>query len=502
MKKILFFLCLFPVFINACALCALGIPKVHTTVSLGITQNKLQTIHVQWEFTDKFTKQLLEGYDVNLNNKLDSKELQAVEQVLTSYVAQKHYLSTISFYNETKHNEEAKDILPTWSDQKLVSKNNKLLFTFSLHVKDVVLEPNSVIKIVFEDKDGFFDFRVVPQKEYQIPTGLWIIPNANFNFVFYKISGKYKAVVEKKDISQIIPDMQKQNRSAFEEEKSQKISSYLLFLQEQLTSYTQNIKELMKEKNSPLKIFSLILFSFLYGLFHALGPGHGKTLVGSYFLAKGGNWIGAFWMSLRIGIIHVAGAFVLVMVSVYFIQTFISKVLKDVTSYTTYFSAALIILIALWMLYQKLLSHTTKVSNPLTKWSLNGDNNSSTLMQTPQQKIHHHERCSCHTCNTLPLKNNNSWFVALAAGIVPCPGTVVIFLLTFVFGNYYIGFLSAIAMAFGMGVVIFVSALFAQVLHVKLQSRWKFLPSLFEYGAIFFMLIFGILLLFFPITGA
>jgi len=90
--------------------------------------------------------------------------------------------------------------------------------------------------------------------------------------------------------------------------------------------------------------------------------------------------------------------------------------------------------------------------------------------------------------------------VAFAAGIVPCPGTVVIFLFTFVAGNYLIGFLSAISMALGMSFVIFISSIFGQLLNDKLTNKISILPSILEYIAIVFMLILGVTLILFPVS--
>lgn len=56
-----------------------------------------------------------------------------------------------------------------------------------------------------------------------------------------------------------------------------------------------------------------LLLSFLYGGVHAIGPGHGKTVVCSYFLARPGSlWLGAV-MGHAITFVHVASATIVVM---------------------------------------------------------------------------------------------------------------------------------------------------------------------------------------------
>jgi ABC-type nickel/cobalt efflux system permease component RcnA len=107
----------------------------------------------------------------------------------------------------------------------------------------------------------------------------------------------------------------------------------------------------------------------------------------------------------------------------------------------------------------------------------------------------HTHSCSCHACSS----TKKDWGIAIAAGIVPCAGTVVIFILTFTLGNYLIGFLSAIAMAIGMGSVIFVSSVFAQYLHFNLSNKYQFILNFIEYIAIIFILILGIFLLVSPL---
>ncbi len=442
-----------PIFLNACALCSLYTPKIHSKIDFNIKDKNLQGLDIEWIFSKEFTKQLLASYDENANDRFDNLEIQEIEKTLVEYIKPKKFLTKISFYDNSK------EISLKFKVKKHEIHYKNRQFIFNFHI-DCLLEliENRTIKISLKDNEGFFDFRILQAKKLTLYNSLYLIPNINTQVAFYKISKE--AIVHKKKLLDITPKMDSQQK--VEE------NSYFNSLKKILSKYTNSIKtslQSMKNENSFKKMFVLLGFSFLYGFFHALGPGHGKTLVSSYFLANGGNWYKALIFSFRIGIIHVLSAFVLVMTSMYIIKTFISKVLSDISIYTSYISATIIIGIALFMLYKKY------------------SNNK------------HTHCCSCHACSS----TKKDWGIAIAAGIVPCAGTVVIFILTFTLGNYIIGFLSAFAMALGMGSVIFISSVFAQYLHVNITNKYKNLLNIIEYFAIIFILSLGIMLLISPL---
>lgn len=54
-----------------------------------------------------------------------------------------------------------------------------------------------------------------------------------------------------------------------------------------------------------------LLICFAYGVVHALGPGHGKTVVVGYFMARRGRWMQGVALSSAITVVHVASAVVL-----------------------------------------------------------------------------------------------------------------------------------------------------------------------------------------------
>jgi High-affinity nickel-transport protein len=55
-----------------------------------------------------------------------------------------------------------------------------------------------------------------------------------------------------------------------------------------------------------------LLLAFAYGVVHALGPGHGKVVVVSYFLSRDAQIMRGFLMGLQIAIFHVLSAAVMV----------------------------------------------------------------------------------------------------------------------------------------------------------------------------------------------
>ena len=64
------------------------------------------------------------------------------------------------------------------------------------------------------------------------------------------------------------------------------------------------------ETSAPLLIGMLLAFA--YGVLHALGPGHGKVIVVSYFLSRDAQIMRGLLMGLQIAVFHVLSAAVVV----------------------------------------------------------------------------------------------------------------------------------------------------------------------------------------------
>ena len=71
----------------------------------------------------------------------------------------------------------------------------------------------------------------------------------------------------------------------------------------------------IRDGASPAALIAGVAFAFLYGVLHTLGPGHGKFLVTSYFLARDARLWRGILMGIQIGLAHVISAVVLIFVA-------------------------------------------------------------------------------------------------------------------------------------------------------------------------------------------
>ncbi len=457
MRKVLFvfFLCIH--FAQACALCALQTPTAHVNITFSASGQSLNELRIHWLFAKNFTEQLYANYDINKNKKFEIGEQIEIRNTLVDYLKTKNYLSFIYYYDKP----DGKSIHVKVEPKKLnfSVQNNQISFSYSIKT-DIKLTNNRVIKFEFLDDEGYFNFLITNNSKVQVGDFVFK-PNTNYNASFFEIS-KGKLVASK---------AQQETRQAQQNTpKSNNQDMFLDFLKEKLTYYTNKIKTLFaKSKRSSEALILLMFFSFMYGVFHAAGPGHGKMLVGSYFLSNGGSYIRAFGLCLKIAFIHVLGAFLLVLTSVAFVKTFISNLVGDVSFYVSIIAGSIVLALALYLLYKKL----TKTNNSCSSCG-----------------CEHHE----HSC-THSHSKKQEWGLAFAAGGVPCPGTIAIFVLAFSFGDYLSGFLSALALALGMSFVIFFVSVFGNIIHKTTSKSYSSYLSKIEYIGLVILAILGLLML-------
>lgn len=172
-------------------------------------------------------------------------------------------------------------------------------------------------------------------------------------------------------------------------------------------------------------------FSFIYGLLHSLGPGHGKFIVSSYLLTHPSRYKSSLYLTVYSAFLQAITAIVLVSLGKYlFAQSMrvINEQAYAVSSYSFYF----IIAVGIYMLLQ------------ITYFSLKGEK---------------HKAGQCGCCPSVPIESHSknipyshSISMGMSIGLRPCSGALMVLLLASSLQLYWLGVASALAMALGTAV--------------------------------------------------
>ncbi|WP_320171424.1 nickel ABC transporter permease [Maridesulfovibrio sp.] len=163
-------------------------------------------------------------------------------------------------------------------------------------------------------------------------------------------------------------------------------------IRDRLTGFSTEIR-----KNHFGKSFWLFLaFTFAYGAVHALGPGHGKSVVCAYFISRPGSILTAAFMSWLISVVHVGSATVTVCLAYLLLKNGMSG-FENFNNHMQTASFLLIAAIGLWMTVEAV-------------FSFRGRN------------------CNCSNARGATLKETAA--VAFVTGIIPCPGAAIILVYT------------------------------------------------------------------------
>lgn len=191
---------------------------------------------------------------------------------------------------------------------------------------------------------------------------------------------------------------------------------------------------------------TLLLFSFVYGVLHALGPGHGKVVITTWLATHPSKLKPAIGLTLASSLLQGLVAILLVVVVLSLLalparQLHLSGYWLEKGSYLL---VGVLGLLLCWRALKRLrqLLHAPKFR-----------------AFTPHHV--HHDNCGCghqHLPTQTQLQNGGDWrarlMIILSMGMRPCSGAIMVLLFSKVIGVFAWGVASALAMAAGTSLTI------------------------------------------------
>jgi nickel/cobalt exporter len=237
--------------------------------------------------------------------------------------------------------------------------------------------------------------------------------------------------------------------------------------------------------------WSLMGLSFLYGIFHAAGPGHGKAVISSYLVANDETWRRGVVLSLVSALLQAMVAVAIVGIAAALLNLTASRMNSAVNAIETV-SYALIVLIGLRLLWVKgrgFLASFRSVQEPISEVGAavthrhdhahhDHDHAHEHLAHSQCNHGHHHGHSHGHSHGDHESHDASAWGHAhapepeelagpggwrrglsavVAVGLRPCSGAILVLVFALAQGLFWVGVASTFMM--GIGTFITVAAI-------------------------------------------
>jgi nickel/cobalt exporter len=223
--------------------------------------------------------------------------------------------------------------------------------------------------------------------------------------------------------------------------------------------------------------YTLLGISFLYGIFHAAGPGHGKAVISSYLVANDETWRRGIVLSFASAILQACTAIVIVGVAAVMLGA-TAKAMGDTVRVIEIVSYALILLIGLRLFWVKGRAFLRLLRSEAHAHHVHEHGHHHAH---PHDHDHHHHGHG-HSHDHEHKDEASAWGHAhapepqeltgrhwlrrglsaiVAVGLRPCSGAIIVLVFALAQGLFWIGVASTFVMGLGTAITVAVIATLA-----------------------------------------
>ncbi len=220
-------------------------------------------------------------------------------------------------------------------------------------------------------------------------------------------------------------------------------------------------------KNDGSALWTLMGVSFVYGIFHAAGPGHGKAVISSYLLANEETWRRGITLSVASSLMQSVTAIAIVAIAAVLLGA-TAKLMGETLRVIEIVSYGLIVLLGarlLWVKGHGLLRAWRAVKAPPEKPSLCGHAAGHAHASACGHDDHVHDEepdvlpwGHAHGPEPQELAGpggwRRGWSAILAVGLRPCSGAIIVLVFALAQGLFWAGVVSTLVMGLGTAITV------------------------------------------------
>lgn len=188
-------------------------------------------------------------------------------------------------------------------------------------------------------------------------------------------------------------------------------------------------------------VMTVLLISFLYGLFHAAGPGHGKAVVVAYLLTHPASWWSGPVMAASIAGVQAVSALLIVLLLAVFLELGGTEALRQALVVETA-SYGLLVLLGLALALRALFGHDHQEHGHGHDHHPGHDHG--------HRRGHDHDVLGAGRRLARLFPRGSAPALALAVGVRPCSGAIIVLLFTLANGLLLLGVGAILVMALGV----------------------------------------------------
>ena len=204
-------------------------------------------------------------------------------------------------------------------------------------------------------------------------------------------------------------------------------------LQSRGTYFIKKQMDILREGFNLNTFLIISFFSLLYGVLHTLGPGHGKLIIVSFFMRDTTSRADAFSLSVIISLIHASGAVFLAVLFKTLLSTVKGLDHLRIQYGFTLFSGILVFILGIVYMIRK--------------------------VKGTDKHYRKDEPAAAEEMEKLARWKRNL-FIGFSIGIVPCPLSLTIMMLSIIYGIFWVGITSVLFLTLAMVAVLYVLSVY------------------------------------------